>query len=114
MKEEYDEFEDTSRHFLAFAGQENIPCGTARWRFTDQGIKLERFAILKNYRGQGIGASLVKTCLEDIQDQPNTSEKLIYLYAQSHALNFYIKAGFEAIGDEFEEAGIKHFKMIKK
>ena len=42
---EYDEFEDSSTHFLASV--EGSPAGTARWRFTKNGIKLERFAVLK-------------------------------------------------------------------
>ena len=40
---EYDEFEDTSTHVIAHAGRQAV--GTARWRETKSGFKLERFAV---------------------------------------------------------------------
>ena len=36
-----------------------IAIGTARYRSTEIGMKLERFAVLKEYRGLGVGKSLV-------------------------------------------------------
>ncbi|MBC8112721.1 MAG: GNAT family N-acetyltransferase, partial [Verrucomicrobia bacterium] len=60
--EEY-EFEEESRHFLAFSGE--MACGTARWRYTEKGIKLERFAVLIDFRSQQVGSALVKAILED-------------------------------------------------
>ena len=45
---ENDEFEASSNHFLAKLN--DIPVGTARWRYTANGIKLERFAVLENAR----------------------------------------------------------------
>ena len=42
------EFEEESHHFLATSN--NISAGTARWRETENGIKLERFAVLKEFR----------------------------------------------------------------
>src|SRR5580700_3660286 len=47
------EFEDESNHFLATIGGE--PGGACRWRKTDKGYKLERFAVLKKFRGKGVG-----------------------------------------------------------
>ena len=47
-EEEFDEFEDSSHHFMAFSGQE--PAGVARWRYTQKGIKMERFAVRTNFR----------------------------------------------------------------
>ena len=44
-EEEIDAFEEQSFHFLAVVNK--IPCGAARWRFTENGIKLERFAVLE-------------------------------------------------------------------
>ena len=105
-QEEYDEFEDSSTHFLA--KHNGVICGTCRIRNTDNGIKLERFAVLKSYRGKGVGAALVKKCLEVIQNEAQTK----YLHAQLHAIQFYEKFGFKCTGPQFEEAGIQHFKMI--
>ncbi len=103
--EEYDEHEDSSIHFLAkFQG---IPCGTCRYRNTPNGIKMERFAVLKEYRGKDVGSALLQTALSSIGE---TNQK-VYLHAQTHAEPFYAKHGFIAEGELFYEAGIPHYKM---
>lgn len=99
------EYEDESTHFLAVV--DGKPIGTARWRKTDGGYKLERFAVLQAYRSSGAGAALLKAVLADV---PPTDEK-VYLNAQTQVVDFYAKYGFAPVGNEFEEAGIKHFKM---
>ncbi len=106
--EEYDEFEVVSTHYLAF--QDGHPVGTARWRTTDQGVKLERFAVLEGARNEGVGTHLVKRCLQDI---PKDQGK-IYLHAQIQVIPFYELLGFEVSGEEFIEANIRHKKMIYK
>lgn len=103
--EEYDEFESSSTHFIA--KYEGVAVATCRYRTTENGIKLERFAVLKAYRGKGIGTDLVEKCLEKI----GQTDLLIYLHAQLHAVPFYEKLGFKPTGPQFSEAGIEHFKM---
>ena len=98
--------DDVAVHFLATCN--NVPCGAARWRKTGNGIKLERFAVLQEYRGKGVGARLVKAVLEDI---PPTNRK-IYLNAQLPAMSFYTPFGFKPVGGQFEEAGIMHQQML--
>lgn len=105
--EEYDEFENECVHFLATI--DNVPCGTARIRRTDKGFKLERFAVLKEYRGMGVGAALVKACLSHPLLQ--TTGTYVYMHAQEHAIGFYSKLGFETKGDRFWECEIPHFTM---
>jgi len=102
------ENEDVSTHFLALSDHQ--PCGACRWRKTDQGYKLERFAVLKEFRGQGVGRALIATALDDLPSDAN----YIYLNSQLDAMSLYAKFGFVAEGDQFEEAGIQHFKMVKK
>ena len=102
------EFEDQSTHFLATV--DGVPAGAARWRKTDKGYKLERFAVLNEFRGQGVGHELVKAVLNDLPDDAD----YIYLHAQVQAMGLYEKSGFEKTGPEFEEAGIRHYKMVLK
>lgn len=109
-EEEYDEYENTSTHFIAYDADGN-PCGTARWRHTDKGIKLERFAVLEKFRGTGIGSLLVKNVLKDIQKNAGKDKPRVYMHAQTHAVPFYKKFGFLCQGDEFDECGIMHFQM---
>ncbi|GAB3883552.1 GNAT family N-acetyltransferase [Spirosoma agri] len=108
--EEYDEFETTSTHFLARADGE--PCGTARWRRTSNGVKLERFAVLADYRGKGVGKALVRTVLDDVFSQQPEPIEGIYLHAQLTAMPLYASFGFIPVGPMFEEAGIQHYKMV--
>ncbi|PWK78841.1 putative GNAT family N-acyltransferase [Mucilaginibacter oryzae] len=102
------EYNDESVHFLATVNGE--PAGACRWRKTEKGCKLERFAVLKNFRGYGLGQEMVKTVLADLPADAG----YVYLNSQTHAVPFYKKLGFETSGPEFEEAGIKHYQMVKK
>src|SRR5690606_41067192 len=109
--EEYDEFESISTHFLAKV--DNKPAGTARWRRTDKGIKLERFAVLQPVRGQGVGQALVKAVLEDIHSHADPAGTMLYLHAQLSAVPLYEKFGFKKEGDIFMECNIAHYAMKK-
>ncbi len=104
---EIDQYEDSSNHIVALLDEEFI--GTARWRKTEDGIKLERFAVLKEKRGLGIGKKLVEFILEKIKN-----ESFVYLHAQDHVISFYKKFGFNPVGKHFYEGGISHQKMIWK
>ena len=102
------EHEDESNHFLATV--DGVPAGASRWRKTDKGYKLERFAVLKKFRGNGVGQELVKTVLADLPADAD----YVYLHAQVDAVTLYERFNFVKIGPEFEEAGIRHYKMEKK
>ncbi|MBC7398638.1 MAG: GNAT family N-acetyltransferase, partial [Mucilaginibacter sp.] len=97
------EHEDESTHFLATV--DGVPAGASRWRKTDNGYKLERFAVLKQFRGQGVAQELVRTVLADLPADAD----YIYLNAQILAVGLYEKFRFVAEGPQFEEAGIQHF-----
>ena len=99
------ENEDVSTHFLATVS--GIPAGASRWRKTENGYKLERFAVLKEFRGMGVGQELVRSVLADLPKDAG----YIYLNAQLNAMNLYSRFGFVKVGKQFEEAGIQHFKM---
>lgn len=102
---EIDENEDAAHYVLAEV--ENTPVGTARWRQTKEGIKLERFAVLHEYRSLGIGKQMTEFILDHM---PNDAH--IYLNSQDTAIGFYEKLGFQSVGPLFEEAGIQHQQMI--
>jgi len=103
---EYDGKDEEATHYLMYYTQ--TPIATARWRYTEKGVKLERFALLKDYRNQRLGKYLLEAVMKDVI-QVN---KPIYLHAQERAMNFYKRYGFVSIGEAFEEAGINHFEMI--
>lgn len=106
-EDEFDEFEEESFHFLAMI--EDNAVGVARWRVTENGAKLERFAVGVKYRGKGVGKALVQAVLDHI-DQTNFSGKL-YLHAQLDAIPLYAHFGFEIVGEQFTECDIEHCTM---
>ncbi|SHJ04051.1 Predicted N-acyltransferase, GNAT family [Hymenobacter daecheongensis DSM 21074] len=106
---ENDEHDHTdARHYLART-TDGTPCGAARWRRTEGGVKLERFAVLEEYRNQAVGAALLRRVLADVAaaypGQP------VYLNAQLRAIPFYERHGFAKVGEQFTECDIEHFKM---
>lgn len=112
LEEEIDEFEDSSIHFLAlYDGQ---PCGACRWRFTEEGAKLERFAVLEDYRGKRVGSALVEACIDSIINHGEYNNQTLYLNSQIDAMPLYSKFGFVSEGPMFLECDIEHKKMVKK
>ena len=100
-----------ARHYLARTA-DGTPAGAARWRETDNGVKLERFAVLADFRNQQIGAALLHAVLVDVQTEQPDAE--VYLNAQLRAVPFYERHGFYKVGEQFEEANIEHYKMVLK
>ena len=104
-KIEIDSNEKSSKYIIALINSTAV--GTARWRDDGSKVKLERFAVLKEYRNKGIGRKLNEFILKQV---PLT--RTIYLNSQESAIGFYENLGFEVSGSSFKEAGIIHKKMI--
>jgi predicted GNAT family N-acyltransferase len=101
---EYDH-EEESHYYLLFIGEK--PIATARWRETEKGIKLERFALLPPFRNRGIGNIILKEVLKEVVPL----QKVLYLHSQLQAVPFYQRNGFIKVGEQFTEAGLEHFLM---
>jgi predicted GNAT family N-acyltransferase len=109
--DEYDQHDRqaTTRHYLALV--DGQPAGAARWRPTDNGVKLERFAVLDEFRNQGVGQVLVQAVLADVRAEvPDAAQ--VYLHAQLRAIPLYERTGFQKVGELFEECDIQHYKMV--
>jgi predicted GNAT family N-acyltransferase len=105
--EEWDGLDAGCLHALALdAG--GTPIGTGR--LAPDG-KIGRMAVLKEWRGAGVGAALLQWLIQ-AADTRGMAE--CHMNAQSHALRFYSRHGFEAYGDEFLEAGIPHRRMRRR
>jgi predicted GNAT family N-acyltransferase len=70
-----------------------------------------RMAVLPPWRGRGVGRALLAAAVEAARMHGHT---MLRLSAQTHAADFYARAGFVAIGAEYEEAGIPHIAMQKR
>lgn len=103
---EWDGQDERSRHVVAVASS-GTPIGTGRLL---PDAHIGRLAVLKEWRGQGVGGALLDTLLVLAN---RTGFGAVQLHAQTHALDFYRKRGFIAQGEEFMEAGIPHFLMTR-
>lgn len=100
---EWDEFDGNSTHFLASI--DNTPVATARLKPDGQ---FGRMAVLSEYRHQGAGSTLLRFVIQQAISQGHTT---LYCHAQTSALDFYQRHGFNTYGDEFDDAGIPHRAM---
>lgn len=108
---EWDEWDALSIHAIGSAGQSVI--GTARLLPADaQGVvSIGRMAVLKDWRGQGVGAAMLKALVDEAVRGGATEA---VLHAQTYAAGFYRRYGFIARGAEFLEAGIPHVEMVRQ
>ncbi|PSB07214.1 GNAT family N-acetyltransferase [Pleurocapsa sp. CCALA 161] len=106
---EFDGLDPSATHFLAYINGQAI--ATARIREIDgDTIKIERLAVLPDYRKQGIGKHLMRSALSTITQR---GKSLAIVHAQAYIAQLYQQLGFEIVGEQFNEAGIPHVKMIK-
>ncbi len=104
-EEEWDGLDDQCVHVLAYATDtdgEEIPVGTARLLLDG---KIGRMAVLKQYRGHGIGGKLLTMLMDEARARGHNE---VTLAAQIHAIPFYEQFGFAAHGEEFMDANIPH------
>lgn len=104
---ELDGLDPECRHVVAW----NTPgeaVGTARLHRQGDGAKIGRMAVLKPWRGLGLGRAMLAALLDEARALGVTR---ITLSAQAAAVGFYAKAGFEAAGPVFDDAGIPHRLM---
>ena len=102
-EEEWDDQDMISDHFVVY--DQDQPIATARLL---QNNSVGRVAVLKAYRGQGIGRMIM---LEIIRQAHQQDRKFLQLSSQVHAISFYEKLGFSIQGDAYDECGIPHIKM---
>ncbi len=107
---EFDGLEDEADHFVAYVGKK--PVGTIRIRYPKKGVaKIERLAVLKAYRKQGIGKKIMLHAQSYLRRK---GIKNIKMHTQRHAIGFYEALGYKKYGKPFMEARIPHVKMKMK
>lgn len=107
---ELDEHDREALHIIARDGEKVI--GTARVLFSAPSqAKIERMAILKPFRGKGIGRKIIAFLDVTLR---NRQVNQVILHAQYPVVGFYRSCGFTESGSPFREAGIRHIKMQKR
>ena len=103
---DWDGKDDQCQHVAAVkAGAETIGTG----RLAPDG-KIGRLAVLRAYRGQGVGRAMLEQLVSAAEKR---GLERVFLHAQTHALAFYESAGFVAEGEVFVEAEIEHVLMAR-
>lgn len=119
---EVDDHEEEATHFVAY--EDGDPVGVARLRTYDPGeyetgpvtedgdpvAKIERMAVLRSHREQGVGRTILEAVEERARDGGFETARL---HAQVRSAGFYESLGYERAGAAFEEAGIPHVAMEK-
>ena len=106
--EEFDEKDARSIHLVAYDG--NRAVGTARVFASDKEFLIGRIAVVKDYRGQGIGAFLIKEAEKIILDEGGCRA---LIHAQTRAKEFYLKQWYIDTGKSDEEEGCPHIWLYK-
>ncbi|MYS35299.1 putative GNAT family N-acyltransferase [Streptomyces sp. KhCrAH-43] len=114
---EYDAYDADAVHVIAVAA-DGTALGTGRLLHgpaaaAHNGVdptvgSLGRLAVSKEARGLGVGAALVRAIEDAARNQGLAA---VDLHAQTHALRFYERLGYEPYGPEFMDAGIPHRAM---
>lgn len=116
---EWDDQDSNACHILAqlnvtgvASTDKKLAIGTARITLNNSDhipiAHIGRMAVLKKWRGLGVGSGMLRTCIEECKKR---QVKKIILNAQVDAIPFYLKAGFSITSEEFLDANIPHKQM---
>jgi predicted GNAT family N-acyltransferase len=104
----------TTLHLGAFDGETLVGCATALLMpppgSTDIAYQLRGMAVEAPYRNQGLGAEVLQA-LEGLVASKGIS--LMWCNGRTVAKNFYERAGWRTVGEEFDLRGVPHFIMNK-
>ena len=112
FENEFDETDSEAVHFLV-KEDDGLPLATCRIFRSDKmnSYVLGRLAVLKEYRGMGLGSETVRKALDYVASEKG--EQLM-LHSQCSATGFYEKLGFEAFGEVEYEENCPHIWMKKE
>ena len=104
VEDEWDDQDAIALHFIVYDAQQQA-IATARLLSNHS---VGRVAVLKAYRGHGIGRILMQQIIAQakIEQRPR-----LKLSAQVHAIHFYESLGFTVQGSEYLDCGIPHVDM---
>lgn len=105
--EEFDEIDNLVPHLVLLDGDKPVATGRLIMQ-PDKTAKLGRIAVLKNYRGQHLGAKIVEELLKRAKTEGATRA---YVSAQTYAVPFYNRFGFKEYGSEYLDGKIPHTDM---
>ncbi|MCC9597438.1 MULTISPECIES: GNAT family N-acetyltransferase [unclassified Rubrivivax] len=108
---EWDAADAGALHVVAYV--DGVPVATGRWLTSDEPgvVRVGRMAVLAPHRGGGLGRRVLDALIDAARAAGHAT---VMLHAQESAIGFYDRAGFEAVGPSFVEAGIVHQEMRRR
>lgn len=109
FENEMDDIDSCAEHLVAFDGEK--PVGTCRF-FLKEGTDYTagRLAVIKEYRGRHVGASLLGAVEKRVKEKGGTR---VALHSQVRAEHFYERQGYTPYGEIGYEEGCPHIWMYK-
>ncbi len=108
--DEKDDIDFTAKHVVGYL--DNVPACTARVFFEKPNVMhVGRICVLKDFRGKKVGAMLMQEIENYALKLGDISE--LELGSQVPKQGFYKACGYNAFGDEFDDAGTPHIMMNK-
>jgi len=106
--EEFDALDEICTHLVMF--DRDIPVATCRTWLSEDGWHVGRLAVIKYYRGRGLGRDMLVHAEEYVRRLGGDS---ISLHAQCRAEAFYRKCGYTPYGEIDYDEGVPHMHMRK-
>ena len=108
--EEFDGSDKKAVNFLIYKDDKAV--GTIRYlEEENRTFRLGRFAVLPEYRKQGLGNKLFKFVEQYIKLKINPCT--IYFHGMAYLKDYYLSMGYEMVGDVFLEENIEHIEFRK-
>ena len=93
----------------ALALLDGVPAGAGRFIVLESGVaQIGRMAVVDDARRKGVGRALLRFLENEARRR---GANRFTLNAQVSARRFYEKAGYQAVGSVFDDAGIAHVHM---
>ncbi|GEN56785.1 N-acetyltransferase [Halolactibacillus alkaliphilus] len=105
---ERDALDDTATHIIGYINQSPVAC--LRFTSYSQAAKVQRMAVIKAHREEGLGKKLMLEAEVHMKQAGFTKS---ILHAQTHAAGFYQQLGYTKVSKPFLEANIAHVAMEK-
>jgi predicted GNAT family N-acyltransferase len=102
----FDEYDEYCDHFIIFDGKNVV--GSVRFVSFGKTIKLERMAILQEFRRKNYGKNAILQ-LREFYNSLGYAQ--IFLDSIYSVMGFYKKCGFLEQGEIFRRVGIDHIRM---
>ena len=108
----YPELDDMDYESLHIYGEVNGKLKAYLRAYIKENGVVRMGRVLTLERDKGYGAQILRKGIEEIKK--HFSPQKIYIEAQSYAIGFYEREGFQVCSDEFFEDGIAHVQMELK